>query len=1600
MDFRLYIKGQECDLNDTFAVQLSYTAEDTESPSAVITEYSKTVTLPRTGNNDLIFNFIGDLDRVQDNETYYFNPLERIPMLLTYKGSTVLEGYAKLENISNDSYSVTLYSGVADFFYSFSTDTDGDTFTIDRLRFETDLDFDITKETVNTAWQRLKNPNKTGTNKWDTINFAPMYNGLPEDIDAGKALINISGSSVFTASTMTSDGNTYETYQDNMLALSSFSGEHTEWEIGDLRSYCQRPVLNVKKFFEAVQTTAYEKGFILNLDEGFFNSLNPYYSKTWLTMPMLTQLETDGQTWTGRCSSTYTEDVKPKTEATANVIFTGQLNGTEISLPDVNGKSNLNIKFSLSADVNYSGSELYTGFLMHNYNSNQTGNTFDDSYNQNNNSGIVIQFIVKDVDNDAIIAASPTYTLSSLIDGQVKKYPSYVGYGSNQEGIAGTFKNNSGRWDFTGLGGNTEFDAVVEDIPRVNNMSVSMAVYSYATKLYRDNEYWLDTLRKGEEIKTLRGHVNDGDLIFTSFGKTGSNAHITARMMFSNMGSVADYMIGFSKMFGLKWLQEGKTINLMTRNRYYTKTINDYSDDSDRSNIKTEPLTHNKRYYDLKNDADETYFTEKYKRDWGAEYGRQRVDTGYKFDSDVEEFFKDLAYKGGVYGKMKSNYYRHIKGKNWNGMSNREWIPSPILDKITYSLVKNGNDPDDTKDIEVGMDVIKYINYSPTARYDCNDRMCFADSSDGAVDGDSVLLFYNGYKEQKDANGFPIDYMLTDDLEAMFALNGDNATWLITSTEFDTAGKRIAYKYNALPDFGRYYTDGTNSIVLSMDMGEPKELYCDLASNPNSTIYSRFWKRYLIDQMNVDARKINIPLLYRAGMDAQTLRDFIKIDNQVYMLNSADYNVGTTGLTDSELIKINDVYNYTQGQTLIYPEAILTVSPTSANVTFEGGLLRFDVVFSNLTDIYVKTDSPWLSGYMNGDSFMVNVETNKKAERNGHIWLVGRDYGGFDVVSDAIGIVQEKYIEIIPFPILKITPTIGTIGYNGGEMAFNVQAENVEDVRFASNSEWITGSIVGNLLKINVAVNSGDERSGNIWLEAIDLGGDNVKSNEVAITQEKYVKQGSDVLMFTTTDGNTWNITQISAYTADNRLIEPIEKTSTGWTYGEDVAYIRSHDEHAPSEYIFKNLKTYTGFKDRVKYNECLGLFLNDGYCTSINTANFDVSECVNMRNMFINCSGLTSLDVSNWNTSQVTDMWGMFSGCKKLTSLDVSHFDTSKVTNMSGMFGGCTGLTSLDVSHFNTSQVTNMAGMFNGCSGLTSLDVSNFNTSQVTNMSYMFYDCSGLTYLDVSNWNTANVSDMRDMFSDCRRLTSLDVSHFNTSQVTNMAAMFYFCSGLTSLDVSKFDTSQVTDMYYMFDACSGLTSLDVSNFNTSKVARMTYMFGGCSGLTSLDVSKFDTSKVNDMWGMFYGCKGLASLDVSNFNTSQVTSMNYMFAYCSGLTSLDLSKWDTSKVDSMAGMFTNCKGLTSLDLSHFNTTKVADMSYMFNGCSGLISLDLSNWDTTKLPYYEDVNMQNMFKGCTALKTITMKNCYERTVNEIKSALTEAGILNNVTIITA
>ena len=73
---------------------------------------------------------------------------------------------------------------------------------------------------------------------------------------------------------------------------------------------------------------------------------------------------------------------------------------------------------------------------------------------------------------------------------------------------------------------------------------------------------------------------------------------------------------------------------------------------------------------------------------------------------------------------------------------------------------------------------------------------------------------------------------------------------------------------------------------------------------------------------------------------------------------------------------------------------------------------------------------------------------------------------------------------------------------------------------------------------------------------------------------------------------------------------------------------------------------------------------------------------------------------------------------------------------------------------------------------------------------------------------------------------------------------------------------------------------------------------------------------------------------------------------------------------------------------------ITDIKGIFQYCSGLTSLDLSGWNMTKVN-----DTSNMFKNCTKLSTIRMVGCNQITIDKIKSALTSAGILNQVTIVT-
>ena len=181
---------------------------------------------------------------------------------------------------------------------------------------------------------------------------------------------------------------------------------------------------------------------------------------------------------------------------------------------------------------------------------------------------------------------------------------------------------------------------------------------------------------------------------------------------------------------------------------------------------------------------------------------------------------------------------------------------------------------------------------------------------------------------------------------------------------------------------------------------------------------------------------------------------------------------------------------------------------------------------------------------------------------------------------------------------------------------------------------------------------------------------------------------------------------------------------------------------------------------------------------------------------------------------------------------------------------------------------------------------------------------------------------------------------------------------------------------------CDGTSSTSLAN-----------IFGG-PNVETIEMKDSDFSNVTDMFSMFYQCNGAKTIDIANCNISNVTRMSYMFTFCRNLTSLDLSGLDTSNVTDMGYMFSFCSNLTSLDLSGLDTSNVTDMRCMFQLSNRIESLDLSSWDMTKV-----TNIDSMLYSCDKLKTIRMIGCNQTTIDKIKSALTDAGILNKVTIVT-
>ena len=1064
---RLFLGNEEVEFSAPPDILFNYSETELVNPTIVKNSYSKTITIEGTKHNNQLFGHIYNLERIQGYNGSMmgsaFNPLVKTDFTLYYNSSIYESGYFKLDEVrrnnNNIEYDISLYGGLGDFFYNLSFREDGTSMELSDLYLSRegspiDIGFKINKEAVKDAWLYMWQY----SSKWDTINFAPCLNGKPENIAADKFLINNKDIPVFS---VPSTG----------YSIGTSDHEHTEWETFDLRSYLQRPVIRVHDLIDACCNPVNNGGYTVNLDSDFFKSDNPYWWDSWMTLPLLPNLDIPATIESALTVSAITLE-----SGNLYKLWDGGANATNVQV-------DVNVNFTPSGS--YSGDSV---FLLRQYNASG-GATLQSRFVKyfTADSQILIQMLGYN-ESGQISTVSNVYRLITPTEGLeswenmpewMKENFENVNPATDIPGISnviGKFTKKNGNFVFTDMSGNTQtlrftFPSTAEFtklklkiLPQYSyslkrtftggsSSGYGWAELDFWSSRYRHSNSWQD-----ESIVRNLDKVN-GSVSYSPVGATGttvsfegfySNREYTQKDLLTLGVTPAQFLLSYAKLFGLYFIKdvENKEITILTRHNFYKRdeivNINDLIDKG--SDINIIPNSPKYQYYDFALEQVDSEAAESYRKTYGSEYGTATVNTGYQYEKEHKKLLDGNIFKAGINVIEKNKYFQKptqgIPCLVFNGFSYR-------TDEVEY---KQPTQP--MSGAIINPDGLKYYGFRPMPQFHTADNE--------ASDGSMVLLFCT----QIDYNAGSYGFKLTDDLEQMYTLNDGQPCWIITSGTTDSSGNTIALELDRMPMFSRDDYPGNGYIRHSFDLGTPMTTYVpNIYVSDWQSIYSKAWKSYLADLYDVNTRVLKCRCLLRERPNPDWMRRFYWFDNSYWRLNSIkDWDISSHDTTEMEFIKVEDISNYDnvdfsecpiieyRGETYIDNsggtiDAIIYVSD-GTSWTFNGEVDYVWCEYSDGTGEYIPSSdliSP-VSGYGTANAqIQITIPANTSGmSRKFHFTLEdGCDRFTYFTIQQGV-------------EVATITPTSMSFTSYGESMPFTITDTTNVGWEFTNVPSWIT----------------------------------------------------------------------------------------------------------------------------------------------------------------------------------------------------------------------------------------------------------------------------------------------------------------------------------------------------------------------------------------------------------------------------------------------------------------------------------------------------------------------------------------------------------------
>lgn len=1127
-DIRLFIEGREVEFSTPPQIVYNYKVTDFSNPTTVQNSYSKTIKVEGTPANNDLFGHIWRNDRQQSYEAGgpAFNPLKRADFLLFVNGELYERGYARLNGIKRNgqtdiTYEITLFGGIGGFFYSLATIGGQSRATLADLVYKKDgitapdIDFEISKENVDAAWNRLANGG-TGDSKWDIVNFAVTSEGVPEDFDAAKALIN-----TFDNPSFTREQNGYKTVLNGLVddygyALGETSYDLTIDNTFDLRSYLLRPVVNVKRILDAIKNPEVNGGYEVKYDPHFFNSQNPYWQDAWMTLPMLRELKIE----------------KDETETVSGTI--GQPTGTE----DGNGvyrsltfTTPFGAKVSgadIDISINYTPAQSTTATRLYSY-SHLTTNTTSTGQNYvkefTSSQGMIIQLFAFDAGGNEVARSEAYFLGMSEMNASnnillTRSY--YSSIGTKPKFLSGHFERKSGRLLFCDDDGNTKY--IHFTIPNIKYSTLKFRIetpYSYYVTYGRNGRWpqafthrnYSPLLRTYEET-TLSGNYTFGtvqtynavpgtygiiinNLTATAYDYSSLFSHtkITKEKLLATEYTPADWLLSYMKMFGMyaymNPVEEASdtvkypsgVIHIVDRDTFYIDEVvnlQTYIDRGKESN--TKPILADTKYYAFDTEPIGSEAQEKYLTAYGYNYGTALANTGLEFNSDTTQLYDGNVFKSGVMVQEKNRFFsRPVNG-----------VPVYAYGGMKYQLFKAGTDGWDTTELDYPRVAItpQPINSDSLEFFDTMPKLQVHTEDLGSNDGSNVLLFYTGLR-----GGNNVSYFLTDDLEDMATLNDGMPTWLLTNNTADHNGSTIAIRRTQIPYFTRDIIR-RGSIIHTWNFGHPKETYIpETVTTNGDCIYDKCWKNYIADIYDVNTRSVSASVRILGRPNPDWLRRFYWFDNAIWRINEIkDWNLSNLDTTKVEFIKVQDMSNYQLQRIINYGS--ITVVLDQSTIGQAGGLITGRVICQSDDVVwYIGSEYKAVDQLGNVDTFQasdyispmtgvglstnisIRVPDNQRFTDRTFTFKVGT--GNDDWID--VSFVQEANST----PIIQFVTTAFTIGADGGSIniPFIARHMNTSTLQVTSSQSWVTNTLLPESVSVFVGANASDnERTTTITL--------------------------------------------------------------------------------------------------------------------------------------------------------------------------------------------------------------------------------------------------------------------------------------------------------------------------------------------------------------------------------------------------------------------------------------------------------------------------------------------------------------------------------------